>query len=99
MVKALNLALSASVEIDPRDGAAVNLARILAKSVDEGRMQDAPKLLAVMAQLGLTPGGRRPAAAQTGADGAAVGAVAGDGGGSGAAALARIRARRAAQGA
>lgn len=92
MVRALNAALRAAA-LDPRDGAAVNLARLLARSVDEGRMQDAPKLLSVMTSLGLTPGGRRPPPAV-----GEPGAVVVEGVPSGVVALARIRAARAAKG-
>jgi hypothetical protein len=95
MVHALTTALR-SADLDPRDGATVNLARILAKSVDEGRMQDAPKLLACMAQLGLTPGGRRAPVAVAAPATADEPAIEESGGAQGVAALAAIRARRAA---
>ena len=67
MVSALREALKAA-DVDPRDVAAVNLAHLLAQSVDDGRMADAPKLLATMGALGLTPTGRKPASAPAGAE-------------------------------
>ncbi|HST86679.1 MAG TPA: hypothetical protein VLL08_33380 [Kineosporiaceae bacterium] len=90
MVAALEAALAAA-DVAPEYGATVTLARLLARGVDSGKYQHAPKLLSVMTTLGLAPAVRPvaraapvPASEASEPEGSA-----------GAAVLARIRDRRA----
>jgi len=91
MSGALRAALAAA-EVTPADAAAVQLARVLAKAIDDDPSSAAavsPKLLAVLAQLGMTPVGRRsPSTGQSASAPAEEGADREH-------ALAAIRARRA----
>ena len=90
MVAALDAAL-ALADVAPEHAAAIALARVLAKSVDAGKYQHAPKLLSVMTSLGLAPATRPAARLQVPApqeEAAPAGAAS-------AAVLARIRDRRA----
>lgn len=94
MVSALETALAA-VTLAPEHAAAVTLARVLARSVDDGKYQHAPKLLSVMASLGLAPATRPAARLQVPAPREEVDEQVDVSGAAGAAVLARIRDRRA----
>jgi len=90
MVAALEAALAAA-NVAPEHGATVTLARLLARGVDAGKYQHAPKLLSVMTTLGLAPAVRPVARAAAPAPEQETE----PGGSAGAAVLARIRDRRA----